>query len=76
MHEDLTTERSLEGQHVVAFRFAIGQRVWIDDADIWGRVRQLNVSRSGKSYQVVYYDDDKVLREEWLPETELRSTKP
>lgn len=65
------TAGSFVGQNVVAFPYAIGDRVRIADADCVGRVKQLSVSAAGREYQVAYYDEDKVRRIEWLSEDEL-----
>lgn len=61
----------MAGQNVIAFPFAIGDKVRITDADCIGRVRQLAVSAGGREYQVAYFDDDKVRRLEWVGEDEL-----
>lgn len=67
--------RSLSGQNVLAFRFAIGERVRLLDADCAGRVKQVCASVAGREYQVSYFDDDKVRRVEWLGEDELEAMR-
>lgn len=66
-----TEARTHVGMNVVAFRFAVNERVRIVDADTVGRVRQQCNNASGHEFQVAYYDGDKVLRVEWLPGSEL-----
>lgn len=66
-----TEARTQLGQNVVAFRFAINERVRLTDADCVGRVRQQCHNANGFEYQVAYFDGDKVLRIEWLPDAEL-----
>lgn len=67
----ITTTCTNVGQNVIAFSFAIGDKVRITDADCQGRVKQVCASASGKEYYVAYFDDDKVRRAEWLGEDEL-----
>lgn len=67
----ITTTSTNVGQNVIAFAFAIGDKVRITDAECFGRVKQICASASGKEYQVAYFDDDKVRRVEWLGEDEL-----
>jgi hypothetical protein len=71
----MVATRSLAGQNVIAFRFAIGERVRLLDADCCGRVKQACASVGGREYQVAYFDDDKVRRIEWLGEDELETTR-
>jgi hypothetical protein len=59
------------GQNVIAFAFAIGDRVRLVDAECFGRVKQVCASSAGREYQVAYFDEDKVRRLEWLGEEEL-----
>lgn len=65
------TERSLAGQNVIAFRFAIGQRVFMPDAGCHGRIKQMCASIGGREYYVAYFDGDNVRRTEWLGEDEI-----
>lgn len=67
----ITTSTTHVGQNVIAFAFAIGDKVRLVDAECWGRVKQVCASASGREYQVAYFDDDKVRRLEWLGEEEL-----
>lgn len=67
--------RSLAGQNVIAFTFAIGERVHMVDADCAARVKQVCASAAGREYQVAYYDDDKVRRLEWVGEDELEKLR-
>lgn len=67
----ITTSATHVGQNVIAFAFAIGDKVRLVDADCYGRVKQACVSASGKEYQVAYFDEDKVRRVEWLGEEEI-----
>lgn len=71
MTEPTVVTGTLAGQHVIAFAYAIGQRVYITDAECWGRVKQLCAGPMGREYQVAYFDDDKVRRLEWIGEDEL-----
>lgn len=59
------------GQNVIAFGFAIGDKVRIIDAECSGRVKQVCASGAGKEYQVAYFDEDKRRCIEWLGEDEL-----
>jgi hypothetical protein len=65
------TTSSHVGKNVIAFAFAIGDRVKIEDAGCYGRVKQVCASAAGREYFVAYYDDDKVRRAEWVGEDEL-----
>lgn len=67
----ITTSTTNVGQNVIAFAFAIGERVRITDAECHGRVKQVCASSAGKEYQVAYFDEDKVRRMEWFGEEEL-----
>lgn len=59
------------GQNVIAFRFALGDRVRIEAIETWGRVECCMVQNAGKRYEVSYFDEDKVRRVEWMHEDEL-----
>lgn len=65
-----TTARHV-GSNVVAFAFAIGQRVRIDAIDTPGTVQGLMVNADGLEYFVAYFDDDKRRHKEWLSAAEL-----
>lgn len=67
----ITTSATHVGQNVIAFAFAIGDKVYITDAECHGRVKQVCASAAGMEYQVAYFDDDKVRRLEWCGEEEL-----
>jgi hypothetical protein len=66
-----TTASRNAGVNVMAFAFAIGQRVKISAIDTVGFVRGITVTSDGIDYRVAYFDDDKVRREEWLSEHEI-----
>lgn len=59
------------GQNVIAFAYAIGDRVYLTDADVYGRVKQLCATPGCREYFIAYFDDDKVRRTEWVGEDEL-----
>lgn len=67
----ITTSATHVGQNVIAFAFAIGDKVRLVDAECYGRVKQVCASAAGKEYQIAYFDDDKCRRVEWLGEDEL-----
>lgn len=70
-HSGAALTGSLLGQNVIVFVFAIGQRVYLIDAECWGRVKNVMAGPAGREYQVAYFDDDKVRRLEWVGEDEL-----
>lgn len=63
--------RSNVGKNVLAFDYAIGQRVRIDAIDTTGIVKSIVVTAEGTEYSVAYFDDDKVRRQEFLSGAEL-----
>lgn len=66
-------EESLAGRNVICFTYALGQRVWIVDAESWGRVKQMCAGMAGREYQVAYFDEDKRRQLEWMGEDEVRA---
>jgi hypothetical protein len=66
-----TEARTHIGQNVVAFRFAINERVRLTDADCVGRIREQCNTANGHEYLVAYFDSDKVMRTETLTDAEL-----
>lgn len=59
------------GHNIIAYEFAIGQRVRIDAIETTGIVRRILTTTDGIEYLVAYFDDDKVRREEYMVSTEL-----
>lgn len=59
------------GKNVLAFAFAIGQRVSIEAIDTKGIAQAITVTSEGTEYRVAYFDDDKVRRAEWLGGNEI-----
>mgnify|MGYP006951101473 CR=1 FL=1 len=59
------------GKNVLAFAFAIGQRVSIEAIDTKGIVQAITITSEGIEYRVAYFDDDKVRRVEWLGSSEI-----
>lgn len=63
--------RSNVGKNVLAFDYAIGQRVRVDAIDTTGIVKSILVTSEGTEYNVAYFDDDKVRRSEYMAGVEL-----
>jgi len=59
------------GKNVIAIPYTIGQRVRIDAIDTAGVVKRVTMSSGSTEFQVRYFDDDKVSREEWLEPSEM-----
>lgn len=65
------TAATHSGKNVIAFAFAINQRVTIDAIDVVGVVQGLMVTSEGIEYLVAYFNDDKDRRKEWLGGSEI-----
>jgi hypothetical protein len=58
-----------------ATRFTLGEKVWIRDAEVCGRVKKIIICAGSVEFLVNYFDDDKVMRSEWFEESEIRTSE-
>ncbi len=54
-------------------RYALGERVYICDAELNGRIKEIRLAMGSTEFLVAYFDDDKCRRSEWFTDEELRS---
>ncbi len=61
--------------NIVVLKYPVDSRVWIEDAECWGRVSAIKWDGMRVVYEVSWFDDDKCVHEAWFRDTELKRSK-
>jgi len=64
-------DEGFAGHSVIVLAYALGERVYLVDAECWGRVREINIAQGGKLYLVAWFDEDRRRCDSWFTEREL-----